>query len=180
MMIRRMVQIPQDMSFFLFGPRQAGKSLLIKDHLEDKNYWSVNLLINKEFLRFNREPSLFYAEAKFQIEQNRVRTIFVAEIPKIPLLLDEIHALIEEFNVRFILTGSSARKLKRIHANLLGGRSLVLKMFPFTFHELKGKFNLPMALQYGLIPGIYFARKEFLRKQLTAYVMTYMTEEVAA
>lgn len=180
MKIRRLVKIPQNMSFFLFGPRQTGKSLLIKNHLAEQNHWSVNLLINKVFLRFNREPSLFYSEAKFQIEQNQVRVIFVDEIQKIPMLLDEIHTLIEEYPVRFILTGSSARKLKRIHANLLGGRSLVFKMFPFTYCELQTKFNLSVALQFGLIPGIYFTKKDLIRKQLTAYVMTYMKEEIAA
>jgi len=175
-----MVKIPHDMSFFLFGPRQTGKSSLIRNYLHDKSSWTVNLLINKDFLKFNSHPSLFYSEAKFQIQQNQVRTIFIDEIQKIPRLLDEVHLLIEEHTVQFILTGSSARKLKRLHANLLGGRSLVYNLYPFTYTELKDKFNLARALQFGLIPGIYFTPKELLRKQLLAYVMTYLKEEIAA
>ncbi len=174
-----MVEIPQDISCFLFGPRQTGKSSLIKEHLLNHPHWEVNLLINKVFLKFNREPSLFYSEAKFQIEENGVKTIFVDEIQKIPMLLDEVHSLIEEYKIQFILSGSSARKLKRLHANLLGGRSLIYNIYPFTYLELKSKFHLGFALQFGTIPGVYFSKKEVIQRQLSTYVATYLKEEIA-
>lgn len=104
------------------GPRQSGKSTLIRNFLSHKKHWEVNLLIQRVFLKYSKDPTLFREEALFQIQENKIKYIFVDEIQKLPPLLDEIHQLIEETKCYFILSGSSARELKRTHANLLGGR----------------------------------------------------------
>lgn len=178
MKILRSVEIPQDHSFFLMGPRQSGKSTLIRNFLSNKKHWEVNLLIQRVFLKFSKDPTLFREEALFQIQENKIKYIFVDEIQKLPSLLDEIHQLIEETNCCFILSGSSARKLKRTHANLLGGRALLLKLYPLTSSELGRHFHLDKALRIGTLAGVYFDKENIQKKKLSTYVETYLKEEI--
>lgn len=179
MKIPRLVQIPHNTSFFLIGPRQSGKSTLIRDFLKDKNHWEVNLLIQREFLRYSKDPTLFREEALFQIKEEKIKYIFVDEIQKLPPLLDEIHQLIEETNCRFILSGSSVRKLKRTHSNLLAGRALLLNLFPLTYLELGKHFHLEKVLKSGSLAGVYFDSDSIKKKRLRTYVETYLKEEIA-
>lgn len=178
-MISRLIPIPQRHSFFLFGPRQTGKSTLIRSILPKKS-WSIDLLEADTYLRFLKNPSDFRLEALHQIEKNDVNTIFVDEIQKVPLLLDEIHGLIEKTKCRFIMTGSSARKLKRGAANLLAGRAIQRFLSPFVYEEIKSFFRLEEALRFGTLPGI--CQKEGALKVdiLQTYANTYLKEEIQA
>jgi predicted AAA+ superfamily ATPase len=106
------------------------------------------------------------------------KLVVLDEIPKLPALLDEVHRLIEERGIRFVLTGSSARKLRRGGVNLLGGRAPSRTLHPFTYLELGKDFNLERALDRGLLPGIYSSENP--REDLGAYVGNYLKEEIAA
>jgi predicted AAA+ superfamily ATPase len=119
----------------LFGPRQTGKSSLIKTLFPDAVY--INLLYSDNFLKFSREPSLFREIVENLKDKNKL--VIIDEIQKVPLLLDEVHDLIEKGH-KFIMTGSSARKLKRGGANLLGGRARERRLYPLTSNEI-GDFD---------------------------------------
>lgn len=122
-----MLDFPKSVSFFLFGPRQTGKTSFVLDHLKKEKYWHVNLLLSRVFTRYSKDPGLFREDALYQVQKLNIKFIFVDEVQKLPILLDETHQLIEELKnkkVQFILSGSSARKLKKGSANLLGGRAV--------------------------------------------------------
>ena len=164
-------------AFFLFGPRGTGKSTWLRSTFDD--LFTVNLLPATASLRYERAPALFRAEA---LAQPRTRWIAVDEVQRVPALLDEVHWLMEEQGYRrFVLTGSSARKLKRGAANLLAGRAVVKQMFPLTLHEMRGSVPMAQLLRYGSLPLSVTAhdddgREDFLR----AYVETYLSEEIKA
>ena len=112
-------------AFFLFGPRGTGKSYLVKEALA-KSAQVIDLLASDMFLRLSADPSLLES-----MLDPRFRYVVIDEVQKIPILLDEVHRLIENKRVRFLLTGSSARKLRRGQANLLAGRAWTAHLFPF-------------------------------------------------
>jgi len=179
-MINRLCSLPPGRSFFLFGARQSGKSTLVGSYLKNKKFWSVNLLHSETFFLYSREPSLFRKEAISKVK-NGVRVIFVDEIQRIPELLNEVHFLIEETKCIFILTGSSARKLKRGGANLLAGRAVVRYLYPFTAFELGEKFDLEPALRFGTLPPVALAASDEERIDiLNAYGNTFIKEEIQA
>lgn len=134
MQIRRRVDLKEEAfkkSYFLFGPRQTGKTQYLKHAFPDSKY--NNLLKADLFLKLSYNPSLIRQE----IEANPVikkMPIIIDEVQKLPSLLDEVHNLIESYDLTFILTGSSARKLKHGGANLLGGRARTQKLFPFIYN----------------------------------------------
>lgn len=178
-MIERLVELPKKQSFFLFGPRQTGKSTLIESRYA-KGVWRLDLLLSDSYLTYSKDPGLFRREALEKIRQEKIRVIFVDEIQRVPLLLNEVQALMAETECQFILTGSSARKLKRGGANLLAGRAVERHLFPLTVEELKGRFHLDEVLRYGSLPALV----EFGREQkidfLTTYVHVYLQEEIQA
>ena len=182
MISRKLVDFSTKNSFFLFGPRQTGKTTALLSFLKqnhENRYWTVNLLLSGSFLTYEKDPSQFSRDAIYQIEKKQVRCIFVDEVQKIPLLLDEIHQLIESYkDVYFILSGSSARKLKRGGANLLGGRALVRHLFPLTFAELEDNFDLERVLTIGTLPGIYFDSPAVALAKLRSYTEVYLKEEI--
>lgn len=162
----------RDESFFLFGPRGTGKTTWLKENL--KGAFVVDLLRNDTRLRLTANPERLRDMVVANADCNQV---VIDEIQKVPLLLDVVHSLMEEFpEKRFVLTGSSARKLKRTGVDLLGGRALELKMHPFMASELGDLFNLDDALETGLVPviGKYADRQ----RQLSAYLQLYIREEV--
>jgi len=176
-MIKRIVSLP-DMSFFLFGPRQTGKSTLIQSRFTE-HVWRVDLLLSDIFLNYSKDPSMFRREAEEKIANEKIKIIFVDEIQRLPALLDEIHYLMEKYpKCQFILTGSSARKLKRSGANLLGGRAMERYLFPLCYKEIKDKFNLEDALCYGTLPAVFVKPKEVRRDILLAYTNVYLREEI--
>jgi uncharacterized protein len=156
-------------SHFLFGPRQTGKTSLIRETLTPRH--SYNLLESDTFLELQRRPALLREQI---VEKNSL--VVIDEIQKIPALLDEVQWLMEERRARFLLTGSSARKLRRSGVNLLGGRARSRTLHPFVSHEL-GDFDLWKVLTYGALPSIYFS--DAPGEDLRAYTGDYLREEIA-
>ena len=174
--------LPGNQSCFLFGPRGVGKTRLVEEFLEGKlTSWSVNLLEEDMYHRYVGHPSLIRHEVEDRLQAMKGKasrlTVFIDEVQRLPNLLNEVHALIERHRdrVRFILTGSSARKLRRGGANLLAGRAWTLHLHPLTHRESVG--SLARALHYGTLPGIYLADSS-PERALRAYVQTYLKEEI--
>ena len=166
-----LVGVLKKRSCFLFGPRQTGKSSLIRHSFSDHRVY--NLLDSETYLKLSRAPSRIREECR-----PKDRVIVIDEIQKLPSLLDEVHFLIEEKSIHFLLTGSGARKLRRGGVNLLGGRAWTRHLHPLTSAELGGKFDLVKAVNHGLLPAIYFSGSP--EDDLQAYVGTYLREEIAA
>ena len=160
-------------SFFLFGPRATGKTFLINQQVS-KNALIINLLNSEIYLQLSASPhdlvSMIDAEPSCKL-------VVIDEIQRVPMLLNEVHSLIEERGLKFLLTGSSARKLKRGSANLLAGRAWEARLFPFTSHELP-KFDLEKYLLIGGLPSVYFSAHP--NEELFSYVGTYLKEEIQA
>ncbi|PCJ50952.1 MAG: AAA family ATPase [Gammaproteobacteria bacterium] len=157
-------------SLFLFGPRQTGKSTLLKSLYPDSPL--VNLLMSDQFLKYQLNPRAFREE--ILTESNRL-PIIVDEIQKLPILLDEIHYLIENHSYRFILTGSSARKLRRESSNLLAGRALERRLFPLVTREI-GQYDINRIINFGSLPAIYDSPDP--EEDLFSYVGSYLKEEI--
>lgn len=162
---------------FLWGPRQCGKSTLLRTLFpKAKRY---DLLLSNEFIRLSSQPSLIREECEALNLTGKTQNdpIIIDEIQKVPLLLDEVHWMIENLGLRFILCGSSARKLKRGGGNLLGGRAIRYELHPLVYAEIPD-FNLRKALNQGLIPRHYL-EKDY-SPLLEAYVADYLKEEIYA
>lgn len=156
------------------GARQTGKSSLIKKSLQDCFY--INLLNSSERIPLQSEPARIQNIAK--LHSNKV--IVIDEIQKIPSLLDEVHSLIEsDKNLRFLLTGSSSRKLKKEGANMLAGRARMLRLHPLTFYEISTSetFDLDRALLHGLLPAVYLSDEP--EEMLGDYIDVYLRDEIA-
>ena len=159
-------------SFFLFGPRQVGKSHIIKSQLGDCSL-IINLLDSEFSLRLQRDPS--YLKDLTAHKKSWQKYVVIDEIQKIPELLNLVHLLIEEKKIRFLLTGSSSRKLKRKNVNLLAGRAWNAELFPLVWNEIP-KFSLNKKLHYGSLPYIYLSSSPW--EELKAYVSNYLILEV--
>jgi predicted AAA+ superfamily ATPase len=175
-MVNRIISLPKA-SFFLFGPRQTGKSTHIRSIL-DRYSWTVDLLESDVFLRYARSPELFRHEAEHRIRNEKTRTIFVDEVQRLPQLLNEVHLLMEKFPCRFILTGSSARRLRRGGTNLLAGRARERHLFPFVLSEVADEFDLEDALRFGTLPPVFGRPTREKIDILQAYANTYLREEI--
>jgi len=167
----RFFTAPTD-SFFIFGPRGTGKSTWLKKTFPDA--YLVDLLDDSTFRSHIAHPE----RIKQIVKANpRTRCYIIDEVQKAPALLDSIHSLIEEYKThQFILTGSSARKLRRGGVNLLAGRALLTHFHPFMAAELGTDFSLDRALRNGLIPLIVSANTP--DKTLATYIALYLKEEV--
>lgn len=157
-------------SVFLFGPRQCGKSSLLDHTLKDARVF--DLLSSETFLNLSSNPK--YLESCCTDD----RPVVIDEIQKLPGLLDEVHRLIERKGLRFVLTGSSARKLRQRGVNLLGGRARVKRLHPFSAVELGCEFNLDRAVNYGLLPSVWFSEEP--DEDLADYVDEYLRQEIIA
>jgi predicted AAA+ superfamily ATPase len=166
-------------SCFILGPRQTGKTTLLQT-LDTKIHY--DLLESSEFLRLSKDPDVIYRECK-KLDQKATHLVWIDEVQKIPKLLDVVHRSMEKFkNIKFLLSGSSARKLKAVGTNLLGGRALNYKFHPLTSIELAEEFELDLALRFGTLPRIYELIKsdqaELAKEYLNAYVTIYLEEEI--
>ena len=166
-------------SYFLFGPRQTGKSTFVKSLISRKDLY-IDLLPQRKFLNYAKNPGRLREEILAHLRQYDDPLCIVDEIQKIPALLDEVHELIESRGIRFVLTGSSARKLRRGGANLLAGRAYTYHLFPLTSTEIGDGFDLSRAIKFGSLPVLWGSREEDAHEFLRSYTETYLKEEVAA
>jgi len=169
-MYSRLLKPPQNKSFFLFGPRGTGKTTWVKSTFPNAVY--IDLLEAEIFNDLLANPQ----RLENFIPKDFKNWIIIDEIQKIPELLDEVHRLIEKYKYKFILTGSSARKLRKKGVNLLGGRALTYFLHSLTSEELKDDFDLAYSLKYGCLPCVY--TEEDPKAYLESYVKTYLEEEV--
>jgi len=160
-------------TFFLWGPRQTGKTTLLRATYPDA-LW-VDLLKADEFRRYLQNPELLRGELA---ARDSIRQVVIDEVQKVPPLLDEAHWLHEHRGIRFALCGSSARKVKRGQANLLGGRALRYELHGLTAQEIGRDFDLNRILNHGYLPSIY--QSDNPRPLLNGYIADYLKEEVAA
>jgi len=160
-------------SYLLLGPRQTGKSTLIRSLVPDLE---INLADEETYIAFLRHPGLLKQRIR------KAKTVFIDEIQRIPSLLNTVQYLLDqEHPPQFLLTGSSARKLKRGQANLLPGRIFTYELGPLSCSELGEHFELRRALRKGLLPGIYVENDtETWTKLLRSYAATYLKEEIQA
>ena len=159
-------------SFFLFGPRQVGKSYLIQKQLKDCSL-IINLLDSELNYRLQQDPS--YLKALINNKTKNQKYVVIDEVQKIPELLNLVHLFIEEKKISFLLTGSSSRKLKRKNVNLLAGRAWNAELFPLSWHEIPN-FSLKRRLLYGSLPSVYLSKEPL--EELKAYVTNYLISEV--
>ena len=166
---------PGQETFFLWGPRQTGKSTLLRQRYPQARW--LDLLKTDVFRRYAVNPELLRQEVEAEGARPE-RQIVIDEVQKAPALLDEVHWLMENRGLRFALSGSSARKVRRGAANLLGGRALRYEMHGLTASELGGEFDLTRMLNHGYLPRMYQAARP--ARLLDAYIADYLKEEVAA
>ncbi|RJQ51234.1 MAG: ATP-binding protein [Nitrospiraceae bacterium] len=175
-MIDRYLKLPVNKSFFLFGPRQTGKTTLINSIFREKVY-KINLLLSDQFFKYSKDPSLLRREV--MEKKKSIKHVFIDEIQRVPELLNEVQCLIDSTSLYFIMSGSSARKLKRGYANLLGGRAVQRFLFPFMWQEVSGKAQLMHFLRFGSLPPVFLAGTESDKLDLlNAYVDIYLREEI--
>jgi predicted AAA+ superfamily ATPase len=174
-MFKRQLKLPKlgTETFFLWGPRQTGKTTLLREVYSDAMW--IDLLKADEFRRYLQNPELLRGELA---ARESVRQVVIDEVQKVPQLLDEAHWLHENRGIRFALCGSSARKVKRGQANLLGGRAVRYELHGVTALELAQDFDLNRILNHGYLPAIY--QSDNPRPLLNGYVADYLKEEVAA
>ena len=169
------INLPPRQSAFLWGPRKTGKSTYLKEKFPHSLVY--DFLQTDLFLEFSKRPSLLREQLLAKEDEVSKYPVILDEVQKIPQVLDEVHWLIENKGLRFIMCGSSARKLKRGKANLLGGRAWRYEMFPLATTELED-MNLLRALNHGMIPAHYL--QEDYKKALMSYTRDYLKEEVFA
>ena len=167
--------LPPKQSAFLWGPRKTGKSTYLKERFPQSLVY--NFLDTDLVLEFARRPALLRERLLAQDDRVLRHPIILDEVQKVPDILDEIHGLIENRGLQFILCGSSARKLKRGQANLLGGRAWRYEMFPLVSAEIEIA-DLLTVLNRGMIPSHYLEEQH--QKSLRAYTTDYLKEEVFA
>ncbi len=171
-MFARSIGLPPTQSFFLFGPRGTGKSTLLRSALPGA--FVLDLLDLGTYTELLAHPDRLEALAL----PHMPAPIVIDEVQRLPALLDEVHRLIERRRWRFILTGSSARKLRRGGANLLAGRARTLTMHPLTAEELGDRFDLRHSARFGQLPGAYVESDP--GRYLASYAGTYLREEIQA
>lgn len=169
-MYSRLIKSPENKSFFLFGPRGTGKTTWVKQSFPNAVY--IDLLESRLFNDLLADPQRL---VNF-IPNNFNDWIIIDEVQKIPELLNEVHRLIEKHKYKFILTGSSARKLRRKGPNLLAGRALNYSMHPLTAIELGKDFDLNHSLMFGNLPSVYVESNP--KDYLESYIKTYLQEEI--
>jgi len=169
-MYTRLLKPPKNKSFFLFGPRGVGKTTWVKITFPNAVY--IDLLEAEVFNDLLANPQ----RLENFIPKGYKDWVIIDEIQRIPELLNEVHRLIEKHHYKFVLTGSSARKIRRGGINLLGGRALTYHMHPLTSIELGEDFNIEHSLKYGHLPCAY--TEDDPKSYLESYVKTYLEEEV--
>jgi predicted AAA+ superfamily ATPase len=176
-MYSRLLNPPTNQSFFLFGPRGTGKSFWLREHYP--NEITFDLLDPRIFKDFLARPERLEERIPIAKAKGKDHFIIIHEVQKIPELLDVVHRLIETKGLKFILTGSNARKLKRGGANLLAGRAFTRHLYPLTSIELGADFSIAQSLRYGTLPAAVKSGNS-APDFLNSYVTTYLKEEILA
>ena len=176
-MFRRLLQTSHRNSFFLFGARGTGKTTYIQNEFNPEAVLYLDLLDAEIEDTYQRTPQRL--EQQVQALPPTVEWVLIDEVQRAPRLLDIVHRLTGTTEKRFVLTGSSSRKLRRGASNLLAGRAFVYNLYPLTAPELEDAFNLEEALRWGTLPGIYALKEDSDKKSyLRAYSLTYLKEEI--
>jgi uncharacterized protein len=185
-MFQRLLNIPKSNSFFLFGARGTGKSTFLKTcfkaELLKYPECYIDFLQAKTERQFQKEPDRLF-ELALQLEKKQCSVLIIDEVQKVPKILDAVHSLIENHKskIQFILTGSSARKLRYGGANLLAGRAFLRSLFPLTANEIGAGFDLSKALSWGTLPRVWneFGEDNELKIEfLESYASVYLKEEI--
>jgi predicted AAA+ superfamily ATPase len=171
-MLKRILKVPGQ-SFFLLGPRGSGKSTWLGSKFPHAHV--INLLSEEIYQRLLSNPGQFAAELR---AVSNDRWVVVDEVQRLPSLLNEVHRFMEEKRLKFVLCGSSARKLKRAGVNLLAGRALRRSMHPFVPEEIGEPFDMEEAMQYGSLPIVWDSSSK--KETLSAYAQLYLKEEIQA
>jgi uncharacterized protein len=181
--IPRLVRLPKNHSFFLFGPRQVGKTTLLRQNFDEESTLLYDLLDQDTFLKLNRNNKILREEIKHRNPQ--IKHVIIDEVQKLPDLLDEVHYILEKIEKppHFILTGSSARKLRRNNANMLGGRAWNFSLYPLLYQEISkwdfNKFSLLKACEHGTLPAVYLSEtKDDAKRTLKSYAQVYLEQEI--
>lgn len=169
-MFPRLLNIPDD-SILLLGPRGTGKSTWIKQNFSGVPIY--DLLSTKEVIRLSKEPSILFNEVG---HLKKGSWVIIDEVQKVPELLNEVHRLIEDRGLRFVLSGSSARKLKRGSTNLLAGRARLAHLFPLVSHEVDFKINIPEVFTLGTLPMAFTSDDP--ANYLRTYTEVYLEQEI--
>ena len=178
-MFDRLLQTTRSNSFFLFGARGTGKTTYIRHAFDPDTSLYVDLLDPEIEDAYRRTPHRL--EHQVLALPDAVEWVLIDEVQRAPRLLDVVHRLIESTGKRFVLTGSSGRKLRRGASNLLAGRAFVYDLYPLTVPELGDSFDLDDTLRWGTLPRIYSLREnEDKQAYLRAYALTYLKEEIVA
>lgn len=176
-MIQRKLNLSNSNSFFLFGPRGVGKSTLLSERFSSRDTLVIDLLDPTQMDLFLGDITRF--QALINDPLHRHKRVLIDEIQKMPRLLDVVQSQIVQHKRQFILTGSSARKLKQQGSNLLAGRAWTFSLYPFTSSELGDQFDLKKALEIGLLPEAFLANTfNDSKEYLSAYVGTYLQKEI--
>lgn len=176
-MFKRLINPLKSNSFFIFGARGTGKSTWIREQFSPEEIFLIDLLKPEVENLYAKKPQ--WLEKQILSLKQKPHWVVIDEVQRVPKLLNLVHSLIESHGIQFILTGSSARKLKRGHANLLAGRAYVYHLYPLTACEMGEKFDLELALSFGTLPktvGLDSAAEK--SAFLYAYALTYLREEI--
>lgn len=178
-MFHRTLKLSKSHSFFLFGARGVGKTILLEQIFKDTSHLFINLLDPDVYDELGTYPNRL--QSKLDPIVGKVEWIIIDEVQKVPQLLDVVHKNISNRNFKFALTGSSARKLRRGSANMLAGRAFLFTLFPLTYQELADDFILNNVLSYGSLPGVVnLGETNDQLRFLKAYSQTYIKEEIVA
>lgn len=178
-MLKRAIILEKNKNYLLLGPRQTGKSTLVKRLLGPQDLY-INLLLQAEYVKYSKDPGRLHAEIMQHAKQGPSLCV-IDEIQRLPHLLNDVHDLIESTHMSFILTGSSARKLRQEGVNLLAGRALHRSFFPLTRQEIGEDFDLEKALIYGTLPRMWngtLSTHADIKDFLNSYALVYLQEEI--
>jgi predicted AAA+ superfamily ATPase len=177
-----MIDLATTRSFFLFGMRGTGKSTLLSQRFSGQDVVWIDLLLAEDELKYRRNPDLLKDELEVLLKAgHRPELIVIDEVQKLPAILDVVHWLIEHRKLKFALTGSSARKLKRGGADLLAGRANIFNLFPLTSMEIGAGFNLVDSISWGTLPALFSEENRTEQEKvrfLKSYVHSYLKEEI--
>ncbi|MBF0104136.1 MAG: ATP-binding protein [Deltaproteobacteria bacterium] len=177
-MFHRLITPLESTSFFIFGARGTGKTSFLREFFKGKNVYWLDFLEPELEFSYSQNPSQLKQELDLR---TGVEWVVLDEIQKVPSLLNVVHQLIESTSLRFALTGSSARKLKKKGTNLLAGRAFLNTLYPLTSPELADLFSLSQVLQWGSLPKIYSLTSDIeKRAYLKTYTYTYLKEEIVS